>query len=87
MKHARIVADCNHEIRNALQSMVGLTYPQESVDHIRAAVKRIDWALRDLLPQYQDDDSVAQQWEKHQRRLQAQKQTATTVTDRAVPNR
>ena len=56
LARAQIVADCNHEIRNALQSMVGLPYPQESVAQIDAAVKRIDGALRDLLPQLEEDE-------------------------------
>jgi len=57
MARARVVADCNHEIRNALQAMVGLQYPKESVEQIQAAVRRIDWALRDLLPHVQDDEA------------------------------
>jgi len=56
LARAQVVADCNHEIRNALQAMVGLHYPQEGVEQIQAAVRRIDWALRDLLPHVQDDD-------------------------------
>jgi hypothetical protein len=71
---AQIVADCNHEIRNALQTMVGLPYPQESVAQIDAAVKRIDLALRDLLPHLEDDDSDpddygAGKWEIEEGRL------------------
>jgi hypothetical protein len=69
LARAQVVADCNHEIRNALQSMVGLSYAQESVDQIRDAVNRIDWALRDLLPRVQDDDGKPPQWEIHQGRL------------------
>lgn len=58
LARAQVVADCNHEIRNALQSTVGLNYPQESVVQIQAAVRRIDGALRDLLPQVEDDEAV-----------------------------
>jgi hypothetical protein len=57
LARAQIVADCNHEIRNALQCMVGLNYAQESVAQIEAAVKRIDGTLRDLLPHLEDDDA------------------------------
>ena len=75
MARAQIVADCNHEIRNALQCMAGLNYPRESVAQIEAAVKRIDGALRDLLPQLEDDDADGDgrpgNWEIHQGRLKA----------------
>jgi hypothetical protein len=78
LARAQIVADCNHEIRNALQSMVGLNYPQESVAQIEAAVKRIDGALRDLLPHLEDDDADgdgrAEKWEIHQGRLRVRDQ-------------
>ncbi len=58
LARAQIVADCNHEIRNALQAMVGLNYQHESLAQIEAAVRRIDNALRDLLPQLEDDDGA-----------------------------
>jgi signal transduction histidine kinase len=65
LARAQIVADCNHEIRNALQAMIGLNYQHESVAQIEAAVRRIDNALRDLLPQLEDEDSSAlrETWE------------------------
>lgn len=63
LARAQIVADCNHEIRNALQAMVGLNYPHESMAQIDAAVRRIDSALRDLLPQLEDEDGSPGQWE------------------------
>lgn len=84
LARAQVVADCNHEIRNALQSMVGLSYPQDGVEQIRAAVKRIDWALRDLLPQFQDDDSAALQWEIHQGRLRVKDAAPTVANNRAL---
>ena len=78
LARAQIVADCNHEIRNALQCMVGLNYPQESLAQIEAAVKRIDGALRDLLPHLEDDDAEgdggAEKWEIHQGRLKVKHQ-------------
>lgn len=78
LARAQIVADCNHEIRNALQSMVGLNYPQESVTQIEASVKRIDGALRDLLPRLEDDDAdggaEAPKWEIHQGKLKVKDQ-------------
>ena len=78
LARARLVADCNHEIRNALQSMVGLNYPKESVEQIEAAVKRIDSALRDLLPHLEDDDADGdgrpENWEIQQGRLRVKDQ-------------
>jgi hypothetical protein len=72
LARAQIVADCNHEIRNALQSMVGLNYRQEGVAQIDAAVRRIDGALRDLLPHLEDDDiegDIRANWEIEDGRL------------------
>jgi penicillin V acylase-like amidase (Ntn superfamily) len=80
------VADCNHEIRNALQSMAGLSYPQASVEQIRAAVKRIDGALRDLLPQVQDEDGAALQWEIHQGRLTVKDRPPAVVDNQVARN-
>jgi hypothetical protein len=57
LARTQVVMDCNHEIRNALQTLVALHYPQESLEQIRTAVSRIDWALRDLLPRLQEDDA------------------------------
>jgi hypothetical protein len=78
LARAQIVADCNHEIRNALQCMVGLNYPRESVAQIEVAVKRIDGALRDLLPHLEDDDAdgdgKAPKWEIHEGRLKVKDQ-------------
>lgn len=52
----RAVAEMNHHIRNALQVIALVTATQEgehpSVLQIRAAVDRIDWALREVLPRY-----------------------------------
>lgn len=86
LARAQVVADCNHEIRNALQSMVGLSYPHESVEQIRAAVRRIDWALRDLLPQVQDDDTAALQWEIHQGKLTVKDRPPTVTGNQISPN-
>jgi hypothetical protein len=74
LARAQIVAECNHEIRNALQCMVGLNYPQESVAQIEAAVKRIDGALRDLLPHLEDGDGRVEKLEVHQGRIRVKDQ-------------
>ena len=70
LARAQVVADCKHEIRNALQSMIALQYPQENLAQIEAAVKRIDTALRDLLPRVHEGDELPPTgWVVHQGRL------------------
>jgi hypothetical protein len=47
------VAQMNHEIRNALdqiQLAVHFTDNEQVIQSIRGAVRRIDWALREVLP-------------------------------------
>jgi signal transduction histidine kinase len=50
----KIVADMNHHIRNALQVIVSRSVlsmaDSAAVDDIRQAVRRIDWCLREVLP-------------------------------------
>jgi len=49
-----IVADMNHHTRNALQVIVGRSVlsmaDSSAVNDIRQAVARIDWCLREILP-------------------------------------
>jgi len=43
----------NHHVRNALQTIVGSAYAHghaRQLDEIRSSVKRIEWALREILP-------------------------------------
>jgi hypothetical protein len=44
-----IVAECNHHIRNALQTMRGLSY-MHGYDQIDQAVARIEQTLTEILP-------------------------------------
>ncbi|HYY68988.1 MAG TPA: hypothetical protein VE734_04600 [Terriglobales bacterium] len=50
----KIVADMNHHIRNALQVIVSRSFLSMAdsavVEDIRQAVQRIDWCLREILP-------------------------------------
>lgn len=49
----------NHHVRNALQPIVDSAYLQGHSQHIaviRQSVKRIDWALREILPGHVVDD-------------------------------
>jgi hypothetical protein len=56
-----IVADMNHHTRNALQVIVSRSVlsmaDSAAVDDIRQAVRRIDWCLREILPNA--DESTA----------------------------
>jgi hypothetical protein len=53
MQHSlRVIADCNHHVRNALQAIVG----QAGIDAsgalgVHDAVERIRWVLEEVLPQ------------------------------------
>ncbi|HTM35133.1 MAG TPA: hypothetical protein VL156_00165 [Terriglobales bacterium] len=43
----------NHHVRNALQTIVNSAYAHghtQQLDEIRTSVKRIEWALREILP-------------------------------------
>ncbi len=47
------IADMNHHIRNALQIISGTAYSaagREQLAAIRESVRRIEWALREILP-------------------------------------
>lgn len=49
----RLVAEMNHHVRNALQVIYAsavCSTDQRHLDKISAAVDRIDWALREILP-------------------------------------
>lgn len=49
----KTIADMNHHIRNALQSIQLSAYStqdQQAIKEISAAVERIQWALREVLP-------------------------------------
>lgn len=49
----KIIKLMNHHVRNALQTIVTSAYAHghnRQVDEIRTSVKRIEWALREILP-------------------------------------
>ncbi|MBZ5567828.1 MAG: hypothetical protein LAN64_08250 [Acidobacteriia bacterium] len=48
----RVIADCNHHIRNAIQVMFVDT---EDTIAVRQQVDRIDWVLREVLPMTADE--------------------------------
>jgi len=49
-----IIADMNHHTRNALQVIVSRSFQSindsKAIEEIRQAVQRIDWCLREILP-------------------------------------
>jgi len=53
-----LIAEMNHHIRNALQVITFSVFDPKgrevSMDKIRQAVERIQWALREVLPKYSE---------------------------------
>jgi len=49
-----VVAECNHEIRNALDQMISAPNGEEGIQHIRNAVQRIEGTLSNILPAVND---------------------------------
>jgi hypothetical protein len=53
VQQLRTIAEMNHEIRNALEEIqltVHLTHNEQVIQNIHGAVQRIEWALREILP-------------------------------------
>jgi hypothetical protein len=60
LKRIRVIADMNHHVRNALQAITLSRYAEntQQIQVIDESAKRIQWALRELLPQTHEDGSV-----------------------------
>jgi len=75
-RSAAVIEQMNHHIRNALQVIVA----RASLDHhdrpellqIEEAVARIDWALREILPQSGGASGARMSGEKEERRERAE---------------
>jgi hypothetical protein len=70
----RTISEMNHHIRNSLQVITYATATQknsESVEMIRSSVERIEWALREVLPNPIDGPIVAPSEQEHQASLHA----------------
>lgn len=55
----RTIAEINHHIRNALDRIeltAHISHNQQLIAHIDGGVQRIQWALRELLPEKELDD-------------------------------
>ncbi len=49
----RIIADMNHHVRNALQTILYSPFLEEQTEQVRIiqeGTRRIEWALREVLP-------------------------------------
>jgi hypothetical protein len=58
----RLIAEMNHHVRNALQVIYAsamCSSDKRHLDKIGAAVDRIDWALREILPGRNSLDSIS----------------------------
>jgi len=61
LKRIRVIADMNHHVRNALQAITLCRYADntQQIQVIDESAKRIQWALRELLPQTHGDGNVS----------------------------
>jgi len=53
LERMRIISEMNHHVRNALQPIIYSPYLQEQAEQIRTiqeGTRRIEWALREVLP-------------------------------------
>jgi len=60
IRKLQVIELMNHHVRNALQPVMYLPYSQDQemqLDTIRDAVQRIDWALREILPGHEVEES------------------------------
>ena len=63
IRKLQVIELMNHHVRNALQPVMYLPYSQDQemqLNTIRDAVHRIDWALREILPGHEVEESVSQ---------------------------
>ena len=60
LKRIRVIGDMNHHVRNALQAITLSPYAEhaQQIEVIDESAKRIQWALRELLPQTHEDGNV-----------------------------
>jgi len=53
LERMRIISEMNHHVRNALQPIIYSPYLQEQAEQVRTiqeGTRRIEWALREVLP-------------------------------------
>lgn len=62
IRKLQVIELMNHHVRNALQPVMYLPYSQDQemqLNTIRDAVHRIDWALLEILPGYEVEESAS----------------------------
>jgi len=62
IRKLQVIELMNHHVRNALQPVMYLPYSQDQelqLNTIRDAVHRIDWALREILPGHEVEESAS----------------------------
>lgn len=62
IRKLQVIELMNHHVRNALQPVMYLPYSQDQemqLNTIRDAARRIDWALREILPGHEVEESVS----------------------------
>lgn len=62
IRKLQVIELMNHHVRNALQPVMYLPYSQDQemqLNTIRDAVHRIDWALREILPGHELEESAS----------------------------
>jgi hypothetical protein len=70
LRQMETIRDMNHHIRNALQVIayhnVSHSSSEQAVEHVGEAVERIEWALREVLPEWRlaDEDGLSHQPER-----------------------
>jgi hypothetical protein len=60
VERLRMIAEINHHIRNALDRIeltAHVTHDRQLIDDIEGGVQRIQWALRELLPDKEADEA------------------------------
>lgn len=53
LERMRVISEMNHHVRNALQPIIYSPYLQEQAEQVRTiqeGTRRIEWALREVLP-------------------------------------
>jgi len=81
LKRMQVIADMNHHVRNALQAITLSCYADntQQIQVIDESAKRIQWALRELLPQTHEDGNVPA--------VRTHRRTAEDIRPSSLPRR
>ncbi len=67
LEKMRVIAEMNHHVRNALQPIIYSPYLKEQAEQVKIiqeGTRRIEWALREVLP---GEDAASAQDRQHRR--------------------